>query len=75
MGNPLRDRRTVVELASVGQVIEIADKISSFENLAGIVEADLAALDPDKMPPDWRESVVRGSWNSDLQIRIGLYPR
>ena len=60
MGNPLQDRYTVVELASVGQVIEITNKISSFENLEGIVEADLAALDSDKMPPDWRESVVRG---------------
>jgi hypothetical protein len=60
MGNPLQDRYTVVELASAGQVIEITNKISSFENLEGIVEADLAALDSEKMPPDWRESVVRG---------------
>lgn len=60
MGNPLRDRRTAAELAADGQAIEIADKIISFEGLAGIVEADLAALDPDKMPSGWRESAVLG---------------
>ena len=60
MGNPLRDRRSAAKLASVGQVIEIVDKISSFENLANIVEADLAALDPDKMPSGWRDCAVRG---------------
>ena len=60
MGNPLRDRRTAVELASVGQVIEIADKISSFESLSAVVEADLAALDPDKQPSGWRDSAVTG---------------
>jgi uncharacterized metal-binding protein YceD (DUF177 family) len=60
MGNPLRDRRTAAELASDGQVIEIVDKINSFESLAGIVEADLAALDPDKIPSRWRESAVLG---------------
>lgn len=60
MGNPLRDHRTAAELASDGQVIEITGKISYFERLAGIVEADLAALDPDKMPSGWRESAVQG---------------
>lgn len=60
MGNLLRDRCAAAELASVGQVIEIADKISSFESLSEIVEADLAALDADKMPSGWRESVVSG---------------
>jgi uncharacterized metal-binding protein YceD (DUF177 family) len=60
MDNPLRDRRAAAELASDGQVIEIADKIHSFESLASIVEADLAALDPDKMPSGWRESAVLG---------------
>jgi len=64
MGNPLRDRRTAAELASDGQVIEIADKISSFDSLASIVEADLAALDPDKMPSGWRDCAVLG----DLQF-------
>jgi uncharacterized metal-binding protein YceD (DUF177 family) len=60
MGNLLRDRCTAAELASVEQVIEITDKISSFESVASIVEADLAALDPDKMPSGWRDLDVRG---------------
>ena len=64
MGNPLRDRRTAAELASDGQVIEIADKISSFESLASIAEADLAALDSDNMPSRWRDCAVLG----DLQF-------
>ncbi len=60
MGNPLRVRRPIAELAAKGQVIEIAEKIGSFERLAGIVEADLGALDSDKIPPDWRDSIVTG---------------
>lgn len=60
MGNPLRDRRTAAELASDGQVIEIAGKISSFESLASIVEADLVALDSDKIPSGWRDCAVLG---------------
>ena len=60
MGNPLRVRRPVAELAAKGQVIEIAEKVSSFEQLAGMVEADLATLDPDKIPHGWRESMVTG---------------
>ena len=60
MGNPLRERRTAAELASIGQVVEIADKISSFESLAAVVEADLAALDPDKRPSGWRDGAVTG---------------
>jgi uncharacterized metal-binding protein YceD (DUF177 family) len=55
MGIPLRVRRPIAELAAKGQVIEIADKLGSFERLAGIVEADLARLDP-----DWRETAVTG---------------
>ena len=75
MGNPLRDRRTAAELASVKQVIEIASKISSFENLEGIVEADLAALESDKMPPEWRESVVHGRLEfgfADPDLRVPM---
>ena len=60
MGNPLRLRRPVAELAAKGHVIEIAEKLGSFERLAGIVEADLATLDPDKIPPDWRDAAVSG---------------
>jgi uncharacterized metal-binding protein YceD (DUF177 family) len=60
MGNPLRVRRPIAELAAKGQVIEIAEKLGSFERLAGIVEADLATLEPDKVPRDWREAAVSG---------------
>ncbi|MCH9692951.1 MAG: DUF177 domain-containing protein [Gammaproteobacteria bacterium] len=60
MGNPLRERRTAAEWASSSQVIEIAEKISSFDDLVEIVEADLAALDAEKIPSAWRESPIRG---------------
>jgi uncharacterized metal-binding protein YceD (DUF177 family) len=60
MGNPLRDRRPLAELADKGQVIEITEKISDFGRLAGIIDADLAALDPDKLPRDWHDSAVTG---------------
>ncbi len=60
MGNPLRDRRPVAELAARGQVIEIAEKVGNFKRLAGIVELDLATLDPDKIPDHWRDSPVSG---------------
>ena len=74
MGNPLRDRRTVAELASVGQVIEIADKISSFEGLAAVVEVDLAALEPDKQPPGWREIAVTGELQFGFADAAGQVP-
>ncbi len=74
MSNPLRDRRPVADLAEAGQVIEIADKISSFEGLAAIVEADLAALDPDKMPSGWRESVVNGELQFGFADAAGRVP-
>ena len=73
MGNPLRVRRPVAELAAKGQIIEIADKISNFERLAGIVEADLATLDPDKIPDDWRDSPVTGRLEfgfADAQMQV-----
>ena len=66
MGNPLRDRHTLAELAERRQVIEISEKISSFQRLAGIVEADLAALDADKLPRGWRESAVTGRLEFDF---------
>ena len=52
MGNPLRDRRTAAEWASVGQAIEITEKVGAFEGLAAIVAEDLAALEPDHRPGD-----------------------
>ncbi len=60
MGNPLRDRRTPSELAASGQVIDFSEQIGEFERLAGIVEGDLETLDPDKLPLDWRDTVVVG---------------
>jgi uncharacterized protein len=60
MGSPLRDRRPLAELAERRQVIEINDKVSEFQRLAGIVEADLAALEPARRPPGWRDSGVSG---------------
>jgi uncharacterized metal-binding protein YceD (DUF177 family) len=60
MANPLRDRRTAAEWAAAGQVIEIKEKLGRFERLASVVEADLAALEPDKIPGNWRDSVVSG---------------
>lgn len=60
MGNPLRERRSAAEWSAGSQVIEIAEKISHFEQLAEIVEADLSALDADKMPGDWRDAEVVG---------------
>ncbi len=74
MGNLLRDRCTAAELASVGQVIEIADKISSFESLTEIVEADLAALDADKMPSGWREIAVCGELEFGFADADGRLP-
>ena len=61
MGNPLRDLRTPSDLADSGQVIEFAEKLSVFEELAKIVEADLLALDPVRLPRDWRDSIVAGT--------------
>jgi uncharacterized metal-binding protein YceD (DUF177 family) len=73
MGNPLRVRRPVAELAARGQIIEIADKIGSFERLAGIVEADLSTLDPDKIRQGWRDSLVTGRLEfgfADAQMQV-----
>lgn len=61
MDNLLRDRRTAAEWAALGQAIEFHEKISGFEQLASIVRGDLAALEADKMPPDWADSVVAGA--------------
>jgi len=61
MGNPLCERRSAAEWSAGSQVVEITDKISSFEQLSAIVEADLAALDADKIPAGWRNSEVVGT--------------
>ena len=60
MGNPLRERRTAADWAAVSQVIEIADQIGDFEQLSGIIEADLSVLDADNVPAEWRAAAVTG---------------
>jgi uncharacterized metal-binding protein YceD (DUF177 family) len=60
MGNPLRERRTAADWAAVSQVIEIAEKIGDFEQLSGVVEADLSVLDADNVPSEWRAAAVTG---------------
>jgi uncharacterized protein len=60
MGNPLQDRRTPLELAASRQVIEFKDNLSDFARLEGIIENDLGALDPDKLPLGWRETEISG---------------
>jgi len=74
MGNPLRDRRTAAEFASVGQVIEFVEKIGSFAGLAAIVEADLAALEPARIPSAWRETEVSGRLQFGFVDAAGLVP-
>jgi len=60
MGNPLRERRSAAEWSAGSQVIEIAGKLGDLGQLAAIVEADLAALDADKIPAGWRDAEVSG---------------
>jgi uncharacterized metal-binding protein YceD (DUF177 family) len=75
MSNPLRDRRPVTELAAVGQVFEFAEQISTFEGLAAILEADLAALDPEKIPSAWRESSISGRLQFGFADAAGRLPK
>jgi len=58
MGNPLRLRRTAAEWAAAGQVIDISQKLSGFEQLGAVVEEDLAALGEDAIPSGWRDSTI-----------------
>ena len=75
MGNPLHERRSAANLAAGAQVIEIADKISDFEQLSEIVEADLAALDADRIPTGWRDSAVEGSLEFGFADAQQLLPK
>ncbi len=73
MANVLRDRRTPLELAVAGQVIEIDDKIGGLKRLAEIVAADLAALAPERPMGNWRDSTVAGRLEfgfADAQRRL-----
>ena len=74
MGDPLQQRRAPQELAAGRQVIEINNKITNFERLAEIVEADLSALDPDKLSPDWRDATVQGQLSFGFAAAQGNVP-
>ena len=74
MGDPLRQRRTAAEWAAVQQVIDFDVKIGGLEQLAAVVEADLAALDADKAPANWRESAVTGRLAFDFVDAQRLLP-
>ena len=74
MGNPLQDRRTPSEFAEYGQVIEFSAKIHEFVRLSEIVKGDLETLDPDKLRPDWRDSVVAGQLNFGFSSAQGGLP-
>jgi len=60
MDDPLRDRRSVKELAKIRQVVEISEKIGNFDGLSTTIEADLAALPRADTPTNWREKHVSG---------------
>ncbi len=75
MANLLRDRRTAAEWAAAGQVIEIAEKLGGFERLSAVVEADLAALEPARIPGQWRDSPIVGSLEFGFADARGELPR
>ena len=60
MGDPLRDRRPLRELAANRQTIEIKAKIADFERLVEVVGTDLSRLPADEVPQDWQNSEVTG---------------
>ena len=74
MGNPLQDRRTPSELAMSGQIIEFSEKIGEFEKLTGIVGGDLEVLDPDKLPRNWRDTVIVGQLSFGFADAQGAVP-
>ncbi|NNF40277.1 MAG: DUF177 domain-containing protein [Woeseiaceae bacterium] len=65
MNDPLRDRRNLADLASNGQVIEIAGVVGDFGRLVGVVSSDLDALDAEETPADWRKLPVTGKLQFD----------
>ncbi len=60
MGNPLRDRRPLSDLANRSQVIDIKADIASFPRLEQIVKDDLSRLGAGKLPAGWQQAVVSG---------------
>ncbi len=66
MGDPLRDRHLARDLAEKGQILEIFEEIGGFAGLSAAIAADLAALDADARPRDWRASRVVGKLSFGL---------
>jgi uncharacterized protein len=66
MGNPLQVPQTPLELAESSQVVEISGKIRDFGQLVAIAEANLAALEADRVPENWRNREIRG------ELRFGF---
>ena len=74
MGDPLHQRRTAAEWAAVTQAIDFELKIDDFQQLPAVIEADLAALDADKVPVKWRESVITGRFEFGFADAQQLLP-
>ena len=74
MNDQLQNDYTVEKLASAGQVFEICSKIKDFEQLAQVIEKDLAALDPKKFPSMWKESEIIGEIKFDLAGTEECFP-
>ncbi len=73
MGSRLRDRCTPQELAASGQIIEINEKIGELEQLPRIIEQDLASLDAQARPDNWRDATLCGTLRfhfADAQGRV-----
>lgn len=58
MGHALGDRSTPRALALARQAIEFKGRLEYFQRLTEITERDLATLDADQRPADWRNSPV-----------------
>ncbi len=60
MGDPLRERRAVAELAANRQVIDFSHKIKDFERFSAAIEADLRAVARAKLLADATAHAVVG---------------
>jgi len=59
MVNPLLDRVLPSELADSAQIIDFKGKVSDFERLCEISEAELRVVPGSTQPRDWQDSAVR----------------
>ena len=60
MGDPLRDRRPLLDWVAESQVIDISEELGEFERLAAAAKSDLAALGDEESRQDLREYRVSG---------------